>query len=242
MPEIITSKENKRIKELIRIQSHPRPDCFLIEGYHAVEVAYQQGYLKEAYALEDPLLQGVETYLVNEAILKKVSKASTFEKIIGICSLPEHKELSNRVLIFDRLQDPGNIGTLLRASASFGFEDVIFLKGTCSPFNFKAVAASEGALFFVHLHFYEEDETIALLNEQGYCIIGSALRDARPMEGYDYPKGNIALILGNEGQGMSSSLLSKTDVNLKISMEKMESLNVAMAGSILMHDIYTRDR
>ena len=141
-------------------------------------------------------------------------------------------------MILDRLQDPGNVGTLLRTASSFGFEDVVFLKGTCSPFNHKSVASSEGALFHCHLHFEDGKALIKRLQEEGYRVFGSALRQATPLEKEDLRQEKVALILGNEGQGMSQELLPLTDKNLKISMEKMESLNVAMAGAILMHAFY----
>ncbi len=238
MPEIITSKENKRIKDLMRLQAHPSPSSFVIEGYHSVEVAFSTHHLKEVYCLEDPRLPDVKTYLVNEAILKKLSKASTPEKIIGVASINEKQDYGERILILDRLQDPGNIGTLLRTAASFLFQDIIFLKGTCSPFNNKAIASSEGALFHLRLHFEEDISFIQDLQKKGYAVYGSALKDAVALEKEDLSSSKVALILGNEGKGMSDALLSKTDKNLKISMENMESLNVAMAGAILMHAFY----
>ena len=237
MPETITSKDNKRIKELVKLQDHPSPDRFLIEGEHAVEVAYSRGLLDELYTLEDPSLQGVMTFLITESICKKVSKAASFEKCFGVAHLNRCSSFGSRVLIFDRIQDPGNIGTLLRSASSFGFEDIIFLPGTCSPFNSKAIASAEGALFHLNLHFMAEDEAVETLRKLGYVLYGSALRNAVALEKAELKKTGIALILGNEGRGMSESLLGKTDLNLKISMEKMESLNVGVAGGILMHHL-----
>ena len=239
MAEFITSKDNKRIKELVKLGMRPSPDRFVIEGYHAIEVAFTSHHLKEVYCLEDPHLPNIPTYVVNEAILKKVSKANTFEKIIGVASIETKKEYGNRVLILDRLQDPGNIGTLLRTAASFGFEDVVFLKGTCSPFNYKAVASCEGALFHANLHFESGIDCIQSLKQQGFHIFGSALRNAKPLENCSLKHEKIGLILGNEGQGMSEELLSITDENIKISMQTMESLNVGIAGGILMHAIFS---
>ena len=239
MAELITSKDNKRIKELLKIQAHPSPDCFVIEGYHAIEVAFTTHCLKEIYCLEDPHLPDIKTFLVTDTILKKVSKAVNFEKIIGIASLKPNGNYGDRILVLDRLQDPGNVGTLLRTAASFGFHDVAFLKGTCSPFNYKAVASSEGALFHVHMWFEDAIPFVQKLKAEGYDVYGSALKDAKPLEDTPLSKGKVALILGNEGQGMSKELLQMTTTNLKISMDTMESLNVAMAGAILMHAFYT---
>lgn len=242
MPELITSKDNKRIKELMKIQAHPRSDCFVVEGYHSVEVAYSAHCLKEVYCLEDPHLQGVNTFLVNESILKKVSKASTFEKIIGVASLTPPKNHGDRLLILDRLQDPGNVGTLLRTAASFGFHDVLLMKGTCSPFNNKVISSSEGALFHLNLFFADDASCLDSLKKEGFVIFGSALREAKSLETADLVHKKIALVLGNEGQGMSEAMLSGTSSNLKISMDTMESLNVAMAGAILMHSIYIANK
>ena len=234
-PDIITSKDNPRIKALAKLYDHPSRDAFIVEGFHNVEVAYSCGALKEVYALNDPHLKGIKCTLVNEAILKKLSKAVTFEKIIGVCTLPKYEGFAGDILILDRIQDPGNIGTLLRTAASFGFEDVIFLKGSCSPFNAKAIASSEGSLFHIRLHYAEEAGLVEMLRKEGYTVLGSALEHAEAMETYHRPDHKIALILGNEGQGMSKLLLGETDTNLNITINKMESLNVGIAGGILMH-------
>jgi len=234
-PDIITSKDNPRIKALAKLYDHPSRDGFIIEGFHSVEVAYSCGALKEVYALKDPQLKGVKCTLVNEAILKKLSKAVTFEKIIGLCELPKYEGFAGDILILDRIQDPGNIGTLLRTAASFGFEDVIFLKGSCSPFNPKVIASSEGSLFHIRLHYEDESGLVDMLHQHGYIVLGSALEHAEAMEDYQRKADKIALILGNEGQGMSKALLEQTDANLRISIRKMESLNVGVAGGILMH-------
>lgn len=234
-PDIITSKDNPRIKALAKLYDHPSRDGFIIEGFHSVEVAYSCGALKEVYALKDPQLKGVKCTLVNETILKKLSKAVTFEKIIGLCELPKYEGFAGDILILDRIQDPGNVGTLLRTAASFGFEDVIFLKGCCSPFNAKVIASSEGSLFHIRLHYAEEAGLVEMLHKEGYTVLGSALEHAEAMETYHRPDHKIALILGNEGQGMSKTLLEQTDANLRISIRKMESLNVGVAGGILMH-------
>lgn len=234
MPEFISSLHNPRVKTLLDLASHPKKDAFLVEGDHLVGVAFEAGCLDEVYSLAPVQLPSIKGTIVSEQILNKICKSVSKPSIIGVCHLKENEGYLNKILILDRVQDPGNIGTLLRSAICFGFEDILFLDGSCSPLNSKVIASTEGAIFHARLHFGSEEE-VKKLHANGYCIIGSALSNASPLESFALQQEKFALILGNEGQGMSSSLLRLSDINLKIDIHTMESLNVAIAGGILMH-------
>ena len=234
MPDKYTSRANSKIKSLAQIAKKPRPECFIAEGFHMVEMALQSGAVVEIFAVEDPKIEGAKVSLVTQEIVEKICQSKNPEPIFALCSLKDAKEnLGNRILILDRLQDPGNVGTLLRTACAFGFHDVFLLPGTCSPFNAKSLASSQGAIFRVRLKMIGFED-LQKLSTKGYEIIGTSLTDSKPLKGYE-PKEKLALILGNEGRGMSQEAKQKCDTLLKISIATMESLNVAAAGAIFMH-------
>ena len=238
MSDIISSKNNPRVKEAFALKGKGG-DRFLIEGFHLCQMAFEHHCLEEVFAIDEPPFSNPNTHLVNKEIINKLSLSVTPEPIVGVAVRPKEKPYAmTRALVLDRVQDPGNVGTLLRTALAFGFEDVVFLPGTCSPFNPKAIASSQGAIFNLSLHFpVSEKEAIRVLKNEGYRLVGSALTDnSKPEEGYVFPKDRLALVLGNEGKGMSESLLSSCDDVLKIAISGIDSLNVAIAGGILMHD------
>ena len=232
--EKITSKDNKKVKEAAKLLSKGTADSFLIEGHHLVEMAAQSGKLLYYFATaEQPY--SVPGYLVGEDIIKKLSSSVHPEPIVGVAKLSINRPLQGkRVLLLDRIQDPGNLGTLLRSALSFGFYDVIALEGTCSYFSPKAIQSSQGAIFSLNLLRLSEADALALLKERGYPLFGTSLDRASPLEGFVFPD-KFALGLGNEGKGMAKSILEQTDTNIKISMAGIDSLNVGVAGGILMH-------
>lgn len=236
--EKISSTSNKKVKALCALGKKPTPKAFLIEGYHMVEMAYAAHCLDEIYSTEECPYPDVLFTRLGEEALQKAAISKNPEPILGIAHLPGNKEIGDRVLILDRVQDPGNVGTMLRTALAFGFNDVYFLPGTCTPMNAKCLASTQGAIFEVNLHF--PDDGLALLKElkeKGYEVLGSALQDSMPMETYFPKSGKLALILGNEGQGMKEELRKECSSLLLIHMEAMESLNVGVAGGILMYHL-----
>ena len=237
MPEIITSPANPKIKDAVRIRKSPSTEAFVVEGFHLVEMAREKNLLCKVFAVKDPGFPEVDTVLVPLEIIEKISSSKTPEPILGIARLPKGKDsLGKRVLLLDRLQDPGNVGTLIRTALAFGFEDVVFAPGTCSPMNSKSIAASQGAVFGAQLHFLKDSVSfVEALKKDGYRIIGSALKDSRSLDGFAVSKEEpMVLIIGNEGQGMSESLLAICDDVVRIPMGNIDSLNAAIAGGILM--------
>lgn len=232
--ERITSKDNRKVKEAAKLLSKGGPEGFLVEGHHLVSMAYEAGLLQSFFAT-GPQPYEVSGYLVGEDIVKRLSTSVHPEPIVGIAKAASPKPLSSqRVLLLDRIQDPGNLGTLLRTALCFGFHDVIALTGSCSYFNPKAVQSSQGALFSLNLMRMGEREALALLEKEGYPLFGTSLQSARPLEGFVFPA-KFALCLGNEGQGVAKTILERCQTNIKISMAGIDSLNVGVAGGILMH-------
>ena len=232
----ITSRTNPRIKALLDIKKEPSAEAFLIEGKHLCDMALGAGCLKETFALEE--MDYPNLTLVSRDVLEKVASSFTPSGLIGVAKAPSYKHKSKKALALDRVQDPGNVGTLLRTALAFGYDEVFLTKGSASPYSFKTIASSQGALFGLEIHYgVEIDAMVKELKARGYSLYASALRNAKPLKEIAHPEGPFALIVGNEGQGISSSLLELSDTVVKIEMEGIESLNVGVAGGILMYQL-----
>ena len=236
MSERITSRKNQRIVDAAKYCGHPG-DKFLVEGFHTVEMALRDGLVEAIFSLQEYPSPSVPLYLVTPEIIEKLSYTRNPEGIVALCHKKKSKALeSSRVLFLDDIQDPGNIGTLLRTALAFGFRDVISTRKCCDPYNPKALLAGQGALFSLNL-LLEADglEEVEALKKEGYYVVGTSLERAISLTDFAMPEKKIALILGNEGQGVRKEILAKTDINIKIPIASIDSLNVGVAGGILMH-------
>ncbi len=240
MSETILSRSNAHIKDLANLKKVD-PSLFLVEGFHQVEMAYEAKALVEALCLEDPHLEEVRTILTSEEVIAKLASSKSPEPIIGVCKKIENKGIdSEKALLLDRVQDPGNVGTLLRTALAFGFRKVFSTQGSASFYNNKAISSSQGAIFKLELkEGLKEEEAASLLKREGYFFLGSALEGGTPFEEISAPS-RLCLILGNEGQGMSEGLKKASDALAYIPMSGIDSLNVGVAGGILMQHLNSR--
>lgn len=236
---LITSKTNPKIKEAYAYLLSPS-DYFLFEGYHLLEMALLSNSLVRTFSLAPlkDLPSNVEQYIVTEDIIKKLSSSKSPEGVVGVAKRKEALPLSSsRVLILESISDPGNMGTLLRGALSFGFLDVILLGESVSPVNPKAIASSQGAIFSLNIvKSLDTRTTLLSIKKDGYLLLGTDLKSSLPLGSYKDKKiDKLALILGNEARGVSPLALSIAEENVRIEMSRIDSLNVAMAGSILMY-------
>jgi TrmH family RNA methyltransferase len=210
---------------------------FLVEGFHLVEMAMEEGCAEEIFSLE-PYEAAVPVTLVSREIIGKLAATKSPEGIVALCHRPRNEPFdTGRALILDGVQDPGNVGTLLRTALSFGFKDVYLSSGSADPMNRKAVLASQGAIF--RLHIVPRDDLIArigTLKSEGYAIVSTDLKASFSLSSLPQ-KGKIALVLGNEGQGVSSPIQALADARVRLEMSGIDSLNVAVAGGILMYEL-----
>lgn len=237
MLKSITSKTNPLIKEAFAYKKEAG-EHFLIEGFHSVEMALMANLVDELFLLKEYPNCPLPQYLVTPEIIDKLAFTRNPEGIVALCHKPLKRPFDGtRLLYLERVQDPGNLGTLLRTALAFGFHDVFISKDGCSPYNPKALLASQGALFSlnVQLSLTSSSEDIEALKAQGYFILGTALKEASAFESFHCPEGKLALLLGNEGQGLDEKVLALCDAKIKISMAGIDSLNVGVAGGILMY-------
>ena len=230
---MISSKDNSKIKELVKLRQakyRALSKTFLVEGKHLVSEAREKGLLIEAYSLEDK-----EGYIqVSEDVMKKISQTDTIVSEVGLCKMPKEKPLDNKILILDAIQDPGNLGTILRSAKAFGFNTVILGKGSVDLYNDKVIRSSQGAIFKLNVLNKDLLTFIPSLNE--YSVFGTNVRNGIDVRDVKYD-GKIAIVLGNEGNGISKDVDKLLPKNIYIKLDDMESLNVAIAGAIIMYEI-----
>jgi len=181
-----------------------------------------------------------EVYEVTKEILKKISNLSSPQSLLVELPIPTYftKLNSDPLLILDKVSDPGNLGTLIRSALAFGFTQIVLLNGSCDPFNDKALRSARGATFFVNLFCMSLSELKLDPLYSGFTLYsadmkGQNIKDVKPEKPF-------GLVMGHESEGISDAIKKESEL-ISIGMnEQVESLNVAVAGSILMHELLDR--
>lgn len=239
----ITSLTNAKVKTWMKYHQKKYRDkdqCFLVEGEHLIQEAIEADALKVLLLKKESknifAWQG-ECYYVSEEIMKKLSMNVSQISCIGVC----HKKSdvfsndANRILLLDDVQDPGNLGTLVRSAYSFGFDAIFASKNSVDLYNDKVIRSTQGALFHIPYFQMEMKDAISLLKKNDFSIYATALKNAKPLSSFSTTDEKIAIVLGNEGNGVHSSIIDECDTSIKIEMKRFESLNVAVAGGICMY-------
>ena len=227
----IISENNPKIKELSKLNMpkyRKELKMFLVEGMHLVDEARKANLLIEAYSINEK--EGYK--IISEAAMKKICHTDSVVSEIGVCKLIEKNELSNKILILDSIQDPGNLGSLMRSAKAFGFDTIVLGKGSCDIYNDKVIRSSQGAIF--KLNFINADLKEFIPTLKDYIVYGTNVRKGISVDDCIKTK-RIALVLGNEGNGISDEVDNIIKENIYIPLENTESLNVSVAGSILMY-------
>jgi TrmH family RNA methyltransferase len=234
----ITSLTNDRVKFWTRLhQSKYRRETglFLVEGEHLIQEAGKAGLVDTLISVKGVphgFLFGTMVEVTKE-IMRKLCVTESNSDFVAVCvdwKLPE--TLGDRILLLDQLQDPGNVGTIIRTALSFGFDSIVISENAVDLTNEKVIRASQGAIFHIPTMQADLAETIVKLKKQGIPVLGTGLKQAIDLQ--DIPvTSTVAFVLGNEGQGVRSAILALCDQVVKIEMSTFESLNVAIAAGIL---------
>lgn len=240
--EVITSLDNKHIKNLSKLlikKYRDQEDMFLVEGEHLVEEASKSGKLLEVIKTDDYDRDfDVKTTVVTYDVLKKLSSSVTPQKVIGVVNKLDEKEYGNKVLILDNLQDPGNLGTIIRSSVAFNVDTIVLSENCVDLYNDKVIRASEGMIFNINIIKRNIDEFIDEIHDEYYMVLGTRVTDGENIKDIDVPS-KIAIVMGNEGAGVRSEILDKCDKYIYIPMNKScESLNVGVATSIILYELF----
>ena len=229
---MIESLENSKIKFLLKLKlsKYRRSEQkFICEGAHLVQEARNAGLLIEAYSLEDK-----EGYIqVSVPVMKKLCNTNTVVSEIGLCKMKENTKITDKILILDGIQDPGNMGSLMRSACAFGFKTLFIGTGSVDIFNDKVIRSSQGAIFFL---FYQFGDISEFLNKITHKVYTTNVLEGIPLKEIK-AEDKVAVILGNEGNGVSKELQALELDAIYIPMQNTESLNVAIAGSIIMYEL-----
>lgn len=234
----IESLQNEHIKELMKLKEKKNRDkegLFLIEGDHLVQEALKHACVKEVLSLEEKNYP-VPNILVTESILKKLSSQVNPPKEIAVVKKMEEQPIQGDILFLDGIQDPGNLGTIIRSAIAFQMPNLV-LSSTCVDlYNEKVIRSTEGMIFQLNIVRKDTIPFLESIKKQGYSIYGSDVENGILLEEAEL-KGKKCIIIGSEGLGMSKSTREYCDKNLYIPMSSScESLNAGVATSIILYE------
>ena len=255
---IIESKQNARLKELRKALAHPGRNergLVAIEGPKLVEEAMRArlrldcifvGGPKPAVEYEsEKAIAEIDVLLVPGDFLESILMTESPQPIAALVEPPDWswahlfgagRRTTPLILVLAGIQDPGNVGTILRSAEAFGADGVICLPGTVSVWNPKAVRASAGSVFRVPVLNVNEEEAFTELREAGIRLLTTTVQGAQPADLADLA-GPVAMVIGNEGNGVPLELAAKTDGAVTIPCPgPVESLNAGVAASVLLYE------
>lgn len=254
----ITSKNNQVYKLFKKLQTKKYRDktgLYLIEGENLLNEAISEGNAvietvvcrRDCASSMENITEktGCRMFVADGALFKDLTQTENSQGVVAAVKKPEfstEEMIENGIdggnfVILDRLQDPGNIGTIIRTADAAGYDLVIAMKGTADIFSPKTVRAAAGSLFRVPVVFVDtEEELMRFIKAAGKKLAAASPVGSRYYYEEDLSR-NVALIVGNEGNGVSETLMKKAELKIKIPMRgTIESLNASVAASIIMYE------
>ena len=248
----ITSTSNETIKYFISLndkKTRMNAKRFIVEGYHLVNEASKTNLLEAIISTDEKELKkinNVKRYLVNDAIINKIATTKNPQNILVILKMLDHnitnlvpiiKENKTKLIMLDDVNDPGNLGTIIRTAAGLGYDGIIMSPNTVDLYNEKVIRSTQGVMFKIPIIKANLQEVIKLLKKEKVFCIGTALTNAKDVK-HITKKDKFAICLGNEAKGISKEVLDNMDENVRIAMKNdVESLNVSIAAGIIMYEL-----
>lgn len=237
----ITSLNNPKVVFWAKLKMKKYRDIehlFIVESEHLVTEALKKGIVKEIITTEEKEYE-VPTYNVSTEIMKRISTLITPNKVMAVCEYLMPDDIKGNILLLDHIQDPGNLGTIIRSAVAFNFSTIIVSEDTVDFYNDKVIRSSEGMIFNINLVKDDLLSIIPVLKEKGYKIYGTDVKKGKNIKTIDNKE--CAIIIGSEGKGMSIEVKELCDDFIYINMSKTcESLNAAVASSIIMYEVFNR--
>ena len=229
---MIESVNNERIKEYSKLNTKKYRDesgLFIVEGEHLVEEALKKTQAVEIFSLDDKHTQ------VSEAVMRKLSNLNTPPRILAVCKKLKEEEIKGNILILDGIQDPGNLGTIIRSAVAFGIDTIVTSLDTVDFYNVKTLRASEGMVFNINIVEKDLNELLPELKNT-HRIYTTNVVNGTDVSKLDVDK-PYAIVMGNEGNGVKREIADMCDEAIYIPMNSnCESLNVAIATSIILYE------
>lgn len=248
----IESSQNSRVKHWKKLVSvrkeRDKSGEFLVEGFHLVEEVLKKQASVLALIVREGMIippgwnvENLEIIEVTMDIAKEIAETEHSQGIYAHCIQTEVTQAEQhnwkRILMIDAVQDPGNVGTMIRTADAAGMDAVILGKGSADAFNPKTVRSGQGSHFHIPIIRGELLEWVQACKDKEIPVYGTSLNDSI-VYNHVKPQEQFVLIMGNEGSGLSHELLVQTDMNLKIPLiGQAESLNVAVATGILLYTL-----
>ncbi len=236
--ETITSLQNARIKKWALLHKKKYRDetgLFLVEGEHLISEALAAGCAEAILFDEECPFAHEHLFRVTPAIMQKLSANVSDVHLIAVCRQFSHAiESPKRLALLDGVQDPGNLGTIIRTAVSFSFDGVILSKDCADLYNEKTIRSTQGALFHIPVQREDLKEIIPALQKEGMQVCATALDSSVPLQSLEICE-KMAFVFGNEGQGVTPEVQKLSDWRVRIEMDGFESLNVAVAAGIVMY-------
>lgn len=254
---LLTSTKNPVVqsaKALLTAKGRREQDAFLCDGEHMtgealrvcpekVSALFVEDGQQERFAPLLALARQTEcaVYEVSAAVLETISQVKTPQGIAAVCGLPKPCPLERqgqKLLLMENVQDPGNVGTILRTADAFDCDGVFLVNACADPYSPKTARATMGAVFRRDVYQCTADELCVLLQKCGLPLYGTALRNDT-VSLRDAELSRAAVAIGSEGRGLSAEILSKCEKTIKIPMSpRCESLNAAVAASVVLWEMY----
>lgn len=245
---IIKSLQNEQIKNFAKLKEKKYRDesgLFIVEGDHLVRMAIEANCLETLLVAEEDIdnyldiVDEEKTIIVTESIINKLSFTKTPQNIIAIARQNVFdKKDCKKVVVLDTLQDPGNVGTIIRSALAFNYDKIYVSESTVDIYNEKVIRASQGAIFKINIVKKELRDIYRNLDNNNFQIIVTSLTNNSIYLEELKKEEKFAIVLGNEGNGVSEVSLKNASNVVKIKMsDEIDSLNVAVAGSIVMYNL-----
>ena len=238
---LYSSVDNNKIKDLKKLHTKKYRDKkgkFLVEGRHLVLEAYKTGFLEELLLEENELLPlDVMTHYMTNNVSNYLSELETTTNVIGICNKKEGTLKGNRIVYLDCIQDPGNLGTIIRSCVAFNIDTLILSKDCVDLYNSKVIRATQGLVFHMNILIEDVEKIVPKLKDEGYKIYGTNVKMGKSLKSVAKAE-KFVIIMGNEGNGIGEVSSELCDEFLYIDMnDNCESLNVGVATSIILYEM-----
>ncbi|RCW66345.1 TrmH family RNA methyltransferase [Saliterribacillus persicus] len=243
---MITSVQNEKVKQWKKLQKKKFRDIdqqFLVEGYHLVEEAISsQWNVIEIIAVEDAEIpqniSSLPVTVVTTNVLGAISNTKTPQGIAAVVKMKNNAwKQWKKIICIDQIQDPGNLGAIIRTADAAGFDSIILGDNTVDLYNDKVIRATQGSVFHLDIIHYSLNDAVSKLKKDAVSVWATTLEEATPYNQVTIDE-KIAIILGNEGSGVDESLINLADHKVKIPIYgQAESLNVGVAAGILMYRV-----
>lgn len=256
----ITSKDNEKIKNtklLLKSKNRNKESKFIIEGYRILSLAFEKKdiidyvFINEDFENKDEHKKflsdledaGIKVYKTTNKNFKEMVDTENTQGILAVISY-EKKNLEDNltdkdkyIVVLDRIQDPGNMGTIIRTADAAGVDTIITLKGCVDIYNPKVIRSTMGSIFSMNIIPAERDEMLSKLKSKNIKIVSSWLNTENWYDTVDYGE-KVALVIGNEANGIDDVIAENSDLLVKIPIYgSAESLNAAISSAILMYEI-----